>query len=106
MKIVSRLLARWRGKRSVSIPAAIRKLNSYTASTTVEEMQADYIACCDLRPFIRQNFSEQEYTRYLHLLDDFDGLIREKLKLAQCQAGAQAALAALEAKQQQNVFVN
>ena len=110
MKFFARLRDRWRRKRSAPIPAVIRKLAQplYTENATAEELRIDHAECRALRGFVRQNFSEQEYLRYVRVLDDLQDLIDAKRKLAQFRTAEQSALTQLDAayQSQQKAFVN
>ena len=100
MNFFARLRDRWRRKRSAPIiPAVIRKLAQplYTENATPEELRVDHAECRALRGFVRQNFSEQEYLRYVRVLDDLQDLIDAKRKLASCHAAEQMALDKLNA---------
>ena len=110
MKFFARLRDRWRRKRSAPIPAVIRKLAQplYTENATPEELRADHAECRALRGFVRENFTEREYLRYLRVLDDLQDLIDAKQKLAQFRTAEQLALQRLDAAyyESQRRFVN
>jgi len=111
MKLFAKLFDRLRRNRTAPpIPEAIRRIAAlgYTEAASLERLKADHTDCRNLRQFVRENFSEQEYLHYLRVLDDLESLITAKQKLAQCVITQQSALTQLDAAydKQQKSFVN